>query len=55
MEFQKKKKTYLTILHRACKLGNLELVKYIISLKKIDITSKTILVSFFNKIFNINN
>ena len=30
------------ILHLACKSGNLELVKYIISLNKIDITSKTI-------------
>ena len=30
------------ILHLACRSGNLELVKYIISLNKIDITSKTI-------------
>lgn len=33
-----------TILHLACELGNIELVKYIISLNKIDITSKTILI-----------
>ena len=34
------------ILHLACELGNLELVKYIISLNKIDITSKTILIYY---------
>ena len=35
-----------TILHFACISGNLEFVKYIISLNKIDITSKTISICF---------
>ncbi|KAK8843025.1 hypothetical protein M9Y10_025213 [Tritrichomonas musculus] len=34
------------ILHLACESGNLELVKYIISLDKIDITSKAIFIYF---------
>ena len=34
------------ILHLACESGNLEVVKYIISLNKIDITSKTIFIYF---------
>ena len=46
MEFENKN-TFKTILHIACESGNLELVKYIISLDKIDITSKTILFIFF--------
>ena len=33
-----------TILHLACESGNIELVKYIISLNKIDITSKNIFI-----------
>ena len=36
-----------TILHFACISGNLEFVKYIISLNKIDITSKNISIYFF--------
>ena len=34
------------ILHLACKSGNVELVKYIISLNKIDITLKTIIIFY---------
>lgn len=33
---------YQTILHFACLSGNVELVKYLISLDKLDITSKDI-------------
>lgn len=33
---------YYTILHIACELGNIDLVKYIISLKKIDIKSQIV-------------
>ena len=46
MEFQSKY-SYYTILHLACKLGNVDLVKYIISLNKIDITSKAIFIYFY--------
>ena len=42
----KNKNVFETILHSACKSGNLEVVKYIISLNKIDITSKTIFIYF---------
>ena len=45
MEF-KNKNIYYTILHFACESGNLELVKFIISFNKIDITSKTIFIYF---------
>ena len=41
------KNIFKTILHLACESGNVELVKYIISLDKIDITSKTILIIIF--------
>ena len=34
------------LLHIACETGNIELVKYLISLNKIDITSKTIFIYF---------
>ena len=44
MEFQKKVNIYYTILHLACKSGNCDLVKYLILLDIIDITSKTILL-----------
>lgn len=48
-----------TILHIACESGNLELVKYIISLNIIDINSKTVFLPskfydvylVFNKVF----
>lgn len=36
-----------TILHSACLSGNLELVKYIISMNKIDIKSQTVFISLF--------
>lgn len=42
----KNKKNFETILHLACLSGNLELVKFIISLNKIDIKSKTIFYLF---------
>lgn len=35
------------ILHLACKSENIELVKYIISLNKIDIRAKTIFIYLF--------
>ena len=43
---------YETILHAACEVGNTIIVKHIISLDKIDVTSKTISIKkiFFNKI-----
>ena len=41
MKFRNKK-IFKTILHFACKSGNVELVQYIISLNMIDITSRTI-------------
>ena len=37
-----------TILHLACESGNVELVKYIISLNKIDVTLKTISFMFYS-------
>ena len=36
----------MTILHYACLSGNLELVKFIISLNKIDVTSVNVLLFF---------
>ena len=42
MEFQNKKNIFETFLHSACKSGNVNLVKYIVSLNKIDIKSKII-------------
>lgn len=42
---------YETLLHKACKSENVELVKYIISLNKFDINSKIVFFLFlFNKI-----
>lgn len=38
---------YDTLLHLACESGNLELVKYLISLNKIDIKSTNILNTLF--------
>lgn len=45
---------YNTLLHLACRSGNIELVKYIISLNKIDITSSNIFTNFkiLNKVSN---
>lgn len=40
MKFQRKKLFYETILHLACKSGNYDLVKYLISLKDIDVNAK---------------
>lgn len=42
---------YETLLHFACKLGNLDIVKYIISLDKIDVSQKAVYLYFFNKVF----
>ena len=43
------KNIYETLLHQACKSGNIEIVKYLISLNKIDINAKTILIfDFYN-------
>lgn len=39
-----------TILHIACESGNFELVDYLISLDKIDISSTTVVILVFNKI-----
>lgn len=38
---------YETILHTACEVGNAIIVKHIISLDKIDVTSKTISIKKF--------
>lgn len=40
MKFLRKKLFYETILHLACKSGNYDLVKYLISLKDIDVNAK---------------
>lgn len=48
MEFLKFIIIYNTIIHLASRTGNIDLVKYIISLNKIDITSKNI---FFTQFF----
>lgn len=47
MEFQKIIEFYATILHYACRSGNIDLVKYLISLNKIDMQAKTIVYLFF--------
>lgn len=39
---------YSTLLHLACKYGNLELVKYLISLNKFDMKSENISINFFS-------
>ena len=44
MEFQKKNFFYRTLLQSACKSGNIDLVKYILSFNKIDITTKNIFI-----------
>lgn len=50
----KLKKINDTILSCACKSGNIELVKYLISLEKIDINSKNVvLFIFFNYVYSI--
>ena len=41
---------YETILHLACKNKNIDLIKYLISLKKFDINDKNILFTFPDKI-----
>ena len=38
---------YNTLLHLACRSGNIELVKYILSLDKIDMTAKNIFLLMF--------
>lgn len=43
---------YETILHMACKSGNTQIVKCIISLNHIDINSQTILYLYFHRILN---
>lgn len=45
MEF-KKFIIYESILYKACENGNIELVKYIISLKKINVNQKNIFNNF---------
>ena len=41
-----------TLLHLACESGNLDLVKYLISLNEINLNEKDILISLFsNNIF----
>ena len=42
----------LTLLHIACELGNIELVKYLISLDKIEITATAIYILMYLIIFN---
>lgn len=42
MVFLNQKNIYYTILNIACELGNIDLVKYIISLHKINIKSKVV-------------
>ena len=46
MEFLKITFIYESILHKACQSGNIDLLKYLISLKEIDINVKNIF-SFF--------
>lgn len=46
------KNIFQTILHYACELGNIDLVKYLISLDKIDITSKDILYIYIHQIWD---
>lgn len=46
---------YYTILHSACKSDNFDLIKYLISLNKIDIDEKTILILFCFIQFQNNN
>lgn len=44
---------YETILHLACKLGNIDIVKYLMSLDKFDITTKSIFFIYdFNSVFS---
>lgn len=53
MQFYKSFFPNETILHIACESKNIDLVKYIISLKKIDVKSKTVfLCLFLNAISN---
>lgn len=48
MEFLKITFIYESILHKACQSGNIDLLKYLISLKEIDINVKNIFIfSFF--------
>ena len=51
MQFYKSFFPNETILHIACESKNIDLVKYLISLKKIDVKSKTV---FFMFIFKCN-
>ena len=44
---------YETILHKAGESGNIDLIKYIISMKKIDVNQKNILI--FKMVYNIFN
>ena len=46
MEFLNQFFSYFNILQYVCESGNLELFKYLLSLNKIDITSKCILIYF---------
>lgn len=50
MIFLQFKISFETILHLACKSNKLNFVKYIISLKKIDVTQRNVLFNFSNKI-----
>lgn len=47
MMFQNQFFFYETLLHFACKLGNLDIVKYIISLDKIDVSQKAVYLYSF--------
>lgn len=44
---------YKTILFRTCELNNIELVKYLTSLKKVDINTEDILICFINNISSL--